>query len=69
MGHASCSTESALLLIDHAAQRPRLPPTPSLPSYVGTLPGKIDLYVGKEVVRRNVDMVSWPEPLRRYKAK
>jgi 4-hydroxy-3-methylbut-2-en-1-yl diphosphate synthase IspG/GcpE len=23
--------------------------------YVGTLPGKIDLYVGKEVVRRNID--------------
>lgn len=23
---------------------------------MGTLPGKIDLYVGKEVVRRNVDM-------------
>lgn len=23
--------------------------------YVGTLPGKIDLYVGREVVRRNID--------------
>ena len=23
--------------------------------YVGTLPGKIDLYVGKEVVKRNID--------------
>lgn len=33
--------------------------TPSLPtparSYVGGAPGKIDLYVGKEVVRRNID--------------
>lgn len=23
--------------------------------YVGTLPGKIDLYVGREVVRKNID--------------
>lgn len=31
--------------------RPRLPAR----SYVGGAPGKIDLYVGKEVVRRNID--------------
>lgn len=33
-----------------------LPPTPPLftRSYVGGAPGKIDLYVGKEVVRRNI---------------
>merc|ERR1719460_3551975 len=31
--------------------------------YVGTVPGKIDLYVGKEVVRKNVDMVTAPDAL------
>ena len=31
--------------------------------YVGTVPGKIDLYVGKEVVRKNVDMDEAPNAL------
>ena len=31
--------------------------------YVGTVPGKIDLYVGKEVVRKNVDMDEAPMAL------
>lgn len=31
-----------------------LPPPPPC-SYVGGAPGKIDLYVGKEVVRRGID--------------
>lgn len=30
-------------------------PSPPARSYVGGAPGKIDLYVGKEVVRRNID--------------
>ena len=31
------------------------PPRPCLCSYVGGAPGKIDLYVGKEVVRRGIN--------------
>ena len=31
--------------------------------YVGTVPGKIDLYVGKEVVKKNIDMATAPDAL------
>ena len=38
-------------------------PTPTPHSYVGGNPGKIDLYVGKEVVKKNIPMDSAPDAL------
>ena len=52
---ASCTVFHRVRLINQPPPPPPPFPLPPPCSYVGGAPGKIDLYVGKEVVRRAID--------------